>query len=143
MSWAIKIFLSIWHWWFKLPDKVRFVLVGGFNACVQYGIYVILLLVWDEGHYQSALITSWILSTFSSFTTQKVFVFCTTGNWFIWLKEYVKCLGVWVISYLINALMLWFFVALCGINPYLGQIIAVACTTVSSYILMKYFAFKR
>lgn len=142
MQLMLKIFWAVWHWWFRLPDKVRFVLVGGFNATVQYCLYVLLLLWWSEQHYQAALIASWILSTFSSFATQKIFVFCTSGNWLIWIKEYIKCLGVWVVAYVINAILLELIVDFCGINPYIGQIIAIACTTISSYILMKYFAFK-
>lgn len=137
----IKIFWFLWNWWFKLSDKIRFVLVGGFNATVQYVLYVLLLWWWGNSFYQAALVTSWIVSTFSSFTTQKIFVFCTKGNWQEWIKEYVKCLGIWVVAYIINAFVLWLLVDFAKINPYGAQIIAVACTTVTSYILMKYFAF--
>ena len=138
----IKAFWTVWNWWFKLPDKIRFLLVGGFNALVQYVLYVLLLWWWGDECYQTALIVSWIISTFSSFTTQKIFVFCTRGKWQEWVQEYIKCLGIWVVAYLINAFVLWLLVDFGRINPYGAQILAVACTTISSYILMKYFAFK-
>lgn len=138
----IKLFWKVWNWWFTLPDKIRFLLVGGFNACVQYVLYAAIIWLWGEQHYQIALICSWIISTFSSFTTQKIFVFCTRGNWKDWLREYVKCLGIWVFAYMINAVILGFLVNNMTINPYLAQIIAIACTTVTSYLMMKYFAFK-
>ena len=70
MSFLLKVFWTLWHFWFKLPDKVRFVLVGGFNACVQYVLYVLFLWMMGKAYYQAALVLSWILSTFSSFTTQ-------------------------------------------------------------------------
>ena len=142
MSYFIKIFWIIWNFWFKLPDKIRFLLVGGFNALVQYLIYISFLYFWSEDKYQTALILSWIISSFSSFATQKIFVFCTKGKFMDWIKEYIKCLGVWVVSYTINAVILEILVNYFVINPYLSQIIAITCTTISSYILFKYFAFR-
>ena len=142
MRLIVELFWKIWRFWFALPDKIRFVLVGGFNATVQYALYVFILLIWGENIYQTALVASWILSTFSSFATQKIFVFCTRGNLSVWIREYIKCLGVWVVSYAINAGLLGLFVRLCDINAYVAQILAIACTTVSSYLLFKYFAFK-
>ena len=142
MRLIVNSFWKVWRFWFALPDKVRFVLVGGFNATVQYALDVLILLIWGESIYQTALVASWILSTFSSFATQKVFVFCTKGNLSVWIREYIKCLGVWVVSYGINAGLLGLFVQICGINAYAAQILAIACTTVSSYLLFKYFAFK-
>ena len=141
MSWFIKTFWKIWNFWFTLPDKIRFLLVGGFNASVQYFLYVLFLYFGGEGNFQTALILSWIISSLSSFATQKIFVFRTKGQPFDWLKEYIKCLGVWVSSYIINAIVLELLVSYCNMNPYIAQIIAVACTTVTSYILLKYVAF--
>ena len=70
------------------------------------------------------------------------FVFCTKGKPFEWLKEYAKCVGVWVVSYTINAVILGALVNFADMNAYLAQIVAVTCTTITSYILFKYFAFK-
>lgn len=138
----IKLFWKIWDFWFKLPDKLRFLLVGGFNATVQYLLYVCFLFFGGEEKYQRALILSWIISSLSSFATQKIFVFCTKGKPFEWLKEYAKCVGVWVVSYTINAVILGALVNFANMNAYLAQIVAVTCTTITSYILFKYFAFK-
>lgn len=142
MKHLIKFFIKVWNFWFKLPDKIRFLLVGGFNATVQYIIYACLLYFWSEEKYQLALVLSWIISSFSSFATQKIFVFCTKGKFYDWVKEYVKCVGVWIISYFINAVILGALVNFADINAYLAQIIAITCTTVTTYILFKYFAFK-
>jgi putative flippase GtrA len=141
-KWLENIFWIIWKWWFRWPDKLRFLCVGSFNALVSYLLYVFLVWCWGENKFQAALVVSWLLSTFSSFATQKIFVFCTKGKFKDWVKEYVKCLGVWVISYIINAIVLEMLVKFCDLNVYVAQIIATACTTISSYVLMKYFAFK-
>ena len=142
MKTLITLFWKIWNFWFSLSDKIRYVLVGGFNACVSYLLYAFLLWSLGEEHYQEALVLSWIISSFFSFTTQKIFVFCTKGNFSVWVKEYLKCAGVWVTSFIINAVVLDLLVRLAHINPYGAQIIAVACTTVTGYLLFKHFAFK-
>lgn len=142
MNFVVKIFWSIWNFWFRLPDKLRYVLVGGFNATVQYLLFALFLWLMGTSKYQFALILSWVISSISSFTTQKVFVFCTKGSFTNWIREYIKCCGVWIVSYFINAVVLDLLVRLAAINPYGAQIIAIACTTITGYILFKYFAFK-
>ena len=143
MNFAIRYFWKIWNFWFALPDKIRFVLVGGFNATVQYLLFALFLWLLGEQKYQFSLVLSWIISSLSSFATQKIFVFCTKGNLAKWIQEYIKCVGVWVTSYFINAVILDLLVRFAGISPYIAQIIAIACTTISSYILFKYFAFRK
>lgn len=138
----IQLILRIWHFWFRLPDKIRFLLVGGFNATVSYLMYVGFVLWLGERNYWLAMTLAWIFSSFTSFATQKIFVFCTKGYFRDWVQEYVKCVGVWIVAYAINAIMLEVFVRIAEINVYLSQFLAIVCTTVSSYILFKYFAFK-
>lgn len=143
MSFFVSCFWKIWNFWFTLPDKIRFVLVGGFNATVQYILFVLFLWILGEEKYQFSLVLSWVISSFSSFATQKIFVFCTKGNLAKWVEEYIKCVGVWITSYFINAIILDLLVRLTNTTPYIAQIIAIACTTVSGYILFKYFAFRK
>jgi putative flippase GtrA len=142
MAWVIHLFWKIWNFWFALPDKIRFLLVGGFNACVQYVLYILFLYLSGGTLVQTALILSWVLSTFSSFSTQKFFVFCTPWSVKACATEYIKCIQTWIVAYVINAVILYILVDTYEINAYGAQILAITCTTVSSYILFKYFAFK-
>lgn len=142
MRLILKAFWAVWNFWFRLPDKIRFLLVGGFNATVSYLMYVGFVLWLGEDKYWLSMTLAWVFSSFISFTTQKVFVFCTRGHFYDWVKEYIKCVGVWIVAYLINTVMLEVFVRAAGINVYLAQFLAIVCTTVSSYVLFKYFAFK-
>ncbi len=143
MKSILKIFWAVWNFWFTLPDKIRFLLVGGFNATVSYLMYVGFVLWLGEEKYWISMTLAWIFSSFVSFTTQKIFVFQTKGNVIDWFHEYIKCVGVWIIAYLINAVMLEIFVRIANINVYMAQFLAIVCTTVSSYILFKYFAFRK
>lgn len=125
--------------WFSLSDKIRFLVIGGFNAGVSYLLYSLFCLVWGEGIYQIALALAWAISSVVSFTTQKFLVFESRGNW---LREYAKCCTTWFFSYLINAGLLEFTVKILGLNVFIAQIIATLAAAVFTYCLFKKFAFR-
>ena len=56
--------------WFNISDKIRFLLVGGFNAGVSYLMYSAFCIILGETSYQTALAIAWIISSVVSFTTQ-------------------------------------------------------------------------
>lgn len=134
-----RIIKYIFEVWFRIPEKLRFLLVGGFNTVVSYVMFAGLILLLGEAKYQQSLVLSWVLSSFISFTTQKIFVFQTKGNW---CKEYVKCVLTWSIGYAINAVVLEVVVSALDMNVYIGQALSILLTTVITYILFKHFAFK-
>ena len=131
---------NIFKFWFKQSQKLRFLLVGGFNTIVSYLMFFCFLKILGNNYYQLSLFLSWIMSSVISFFTQKIFVWQTVGNY---IKEYVKCLISWSIGYLINALVLEIFVKLLKLDASTGQIIAIFITTIITYILFKKFVFKR
>lgn len=135
------MYKKIKTFWYNISDKIRFLLIGVFNAGVSYLIYAgLLYFVLGEKYYQVSLALAWIISSVVSFTTQRNLVFGGKGNIF---KEYIKCCMTWFFSYLINAFLLWLFVEKLLINPYLAQFIATGCCAVFNYVLFKTFAFKK
>ena len=130
---------SMLEYWFKLDDKIRFVLVGGFNFCVSYLIYVLFCRILGVEYYQHSLALSWLLSSIVSFMTQKYFVFKGSKNW---IKEYLKCCSTWAVSYFINVILLEVFVKWFFMNVYLSQFIATTAVAIITYILFKKFAFR-
>lgn len=133
-------FNGIKKYWFNLSDKIRFLLIGGINAGISYIIYSLSVFILGEHSYQISLAIAWIVSSITSFTTQRLFVFNIPGNI---LKQYLKCCTTWVFSYLINAFLLELFVQKMHINVYLAQIIATLIAAGFTYILFKKFAFRR
>ena len=113
--------ITLYNKWCTLSDKIRFFLVGGFNAAFSYVIFSVALYLIGQEHYQ------------------KVFVFCTKGHW---LKEYLKCCTTWVVSYICNALILELIVRFVTKNVYIGQIFSILLASVITYVLFKYFAFR-
>ena len=126
--------------WFKLSDKIRFLLVGGFNASISYLIFSTICLIVGEGYYQTSLACTWIISSIISFTTQRFFVFNVKGSV---IKQYFKCCTTWVFSYLINATLLEILVQKIKLNVYLAQVLATLACAIFTYILFKTFAFRR
>ena len=106
MNKIIELYLRLFHFWMRFPEKLRYLLVGGYNTVVSYALYA--LFVWLGIHPQWALFWSFLISSINSYWTQKIYVFNTRGNVG---KEYIRCLFSWGVSYLLNtgllALFLW------------------------------------
>lgn len=126
--------------WFKLSDKIRFLIVGGANAGISYLLYSCFVFFLGDEKYQAALALAWVISSFISFTTQKYLVFNVEGNIF---KQYLKCCTTWVFSYIINALLLEIFVQKLSFNVYLAQLLATFIAAIFTYVLFKKFAFRK
>lgn len=126
--------------WFRLPDFIRFIIIGCLNAAISYIIFAIAVLLLGQGQYQLCVALQWILSSVISYLNQKFFVFCTKGNY---VKEYLKCCSTWVVSYLLNVVILEIFVRYITKNVYIAQFIALAVVSAATYLLFKLFAFKK
>ena len=125
--------------WFKISEKLRFLLIGSFNAGFSYLIYSSICFFVSENLYQYALAIAWIITSITSFLTQRFFVFNVDGNLF---KQYLKCCITWFFSYIINASILEILVQHIEWNVYISQILAVGLSAIFNYIMFKAFAFK-
>lgn len=136
----MKSLNDIYSCWCKIPDKIRFLFIGGINAAISYIIFAISLYILGDNHYQACVILQWTLSSVFSYFNQKFFVFCTQGNY---LKEYMKCCSTWAVSYLLNVVILELLVRFAIKNAYISQFISIFLVSVVTYVLFKYFAFKK
>ena len=121
------------------PQKLRFLLVGGYNTVFSYILFAGLLWGLNGQYEQIALALSFALSSVNSFWTQKIYVFASRAP--AW-PEFIKCLETWGISYILNAGLLWIMTDGLNVNPYVAQGIALTILTIFSWIMLKYFAFK-
>lgn len=131
--------LKLYSKWCSISDKIRFLLVGGFNAAFSYVIFAIAIYLIRSEHYQICVALQWIISSVFSFVNQKLFVFCTKGHW---IKEYLKCCTTWAVSYACNAIILEFIVRYISKNVYLSQLVSIFLASIVTYVLFKYFAFR-
>lgn len=122
----------------RLPQKLRFLLVGGYNTLFSYLLYMAFL-YYFETWVQLSLFLSYLLSSVHNYLTQKFYVFNTRGSY---VREYLKCVIVWVLSYGLNAAILGFLTHVCHINPYVAQIMSQIPVIVFNFVFLKYFAFQ-
>ncbi|MBO5997906.1 MAG: GtrA family protein [Alphaproteobacteria bacterium] len=136
--WAEKI-------WFKIPEKTRFVLVGGFNTVFAYLLLNVLnylfgeYLPYDKKIIANiALIIQYAITVNLSFVTMRYYVFQSHGRW---QKEYVRALQVYFFIYATNAPIistLMYF----GWPLWSAQAVYLIFATITTFLLHKYYSFK-
>lgn len=135
----IELYKKIERIWFKLNQKIRFLLVGGFNTVFAYAVFVGLYQLAGL-NYNLALILQYFITVNVSILTMRYYVFQSKGN----LKaEYAKACTVYVGMYFFNAFALNFFVIVLNLGPVIGQAMYLVISTIITYILHKYFSFKK
>ena len=135
----MELLKNIYKNWCKIDDKIRFLIVGAINAGISYIIYALLLLIIGKEFYQICIAGQWILSSPISYLNQKFFVFCTKDNY---IEEYFKCCSTWSLSYFLNALVIELVLKFIK-NEYIAQFISLFIVSVVTYVLFKYFAFRK
>jgi putative flippase GtrA len=135
-----KLYKTLENFWFAaVPEKIRFVLVGGFNTAAAYGIFAALYFLF-RGHYGLALGLQYVLSVQLSILTMRYYVFQSHGNFW---REYWKSAGVYVFLWAINWAWLFLFDMSLGMNALWSQIIFLIVETILMYVLHKYFSFRK
>lgn len=148
----IKIYCWAEDIWFKFPEKLRFLLVGGFNTVFAYAI--LNLLDWSFGKINTrnnwgfspesianaALLIQYIITINVSVATMRYYVFRGRGDW---RKEFAKAWSVYIFLYLINAPIMTFLMVVFGLKTWAAQGIYLTFSTIITFILHKYFSFRR
>lgn len=124
----------------SISDKIRFLIIGCLNAGISYIIYALAIFLLGQEHYQLCVVLQWVLSSPISYLNQKFFVFCTRGNY---IKEYFKCWCTWIISMILNNIILELLMRYVWKNAYFEQIISTFIVSILTYVLFKYFAFHK
>ena len=134
----------------QLWQVLRYLLVGGFNTCFGYGLFVAFNYLFRRlGVYGSeiASLLSNVIAITAAFLGYKWFVFRTHGNY---LREWLRCMSVYGSSMLFSLVMLppltlflrrWFGPTQMASN--LAAAILFVVTVIASYFGHKHFSFRR
>jgi len=152
----IKLIIKIYKWaesiWFPLPEKLRYLLVGGFNTVVSYTLLNVLDWVFGKVNVSAgwgyrpevvanaALILQYLLTINLSVFTMRYYVFQSHGNW---KKEFAKAWSVYIFIYLINAPILTLLMVVFGLRTWAAQLIYLIFSTIITFILHKYYSFRK
>lgn len=147
-----RLYLWAENLWFTFPEKLRFLLVGGFNTVLAYG--VLNALDWCFGKINmaynfgfanevvanAALLIQYIITINISVATMRYYVFRSHGDW---RKEFAKAWSVYVFLYLINAPILTFLMIVFKLETWAAQGIYLIFSTICTFLLHKYFSFRQ
>lgn len=123
-------------------QRIRFLLVGGFNTVLGFGLYWLLLVALGDRPfaYLISLAVSWAISITVAFVLYRTFVFIVRGNV---LFDYVRFLSVYAVSIVLNAVGLTALVQVLQVDPLAAQAVMIVVTTVLSYVGHRWFSFRR
>ncbi|MBO4285649.1 MAG: ChbG/HpnK family deacetylase [Alphaproteobacteria bacterium] len=135
-----ELYFKVEKWWFKhISEKMRFLLVGGFNTVFAYAVYALLLEIIGLP-YLWALIVQYFISVNVSIATMRYYVFQSKGNM---LAEFLKAWSVYIGLFFLNTVGLAFLVEVLKIDALFAQGIYLVFSTIITYLLHKYFSFKK
>ena len=152
----VKLYLWAENIWFsRIPEKLRFLLVGGFNTFTSFMLYYIFLYI-TNGREQLSLLMMNIVNINISITTMRYYVFRSHGSF--WL-EYQKAFGSYIVLYFLNIGLLHVFVGVIrlkenispenilydipNLNKAVAQICSICAITVITFFVHKYFSFRK
>ncbi len=152
MRTIIKLYLWAENIWFRFPEKLRYLLVGGFNTVLAYALLNALdwlfgcvnkkyeLGLVPEAVANVALLLQYVITVNISVLTMRYYVFRSTGNW---KKEFAKAWSVYIFLYLINAPIMTLLMVIFGLKTWVAQGIYLIFSTIITFFLHKYFSFRK
>lgn len=126
-------------WFEKVHEKLRFLLVGGFNTVFAYGVYAFLLRLICLP-YMFALALQYFITINVSVFTMRYYVFRSKGDF---MAEFLKAWSVYLVLFFVNTLGLSFLVEICKIDELWAQGVYLIFSTIVTYLLHKYFSFSK
>ncbi len=151
----IKAYKYLEKIWFNLNEKIRFILVGGFNTTVSFFIYYAFLYLLS-GKEQLSLLLMNLVNINISIATMRYYVFQSKGNWW---HEYTKAFSSYIVLYFLNMGLLAFFVnyinltsvispdsvlhSIPNLNKAVAQLCCIVIITTITFFVHKYFSFRK
>ena len=134
--WRVRGPADLWR-----VRELRYLVVGGFNTLVGYSLGVGLYLALSPRlHILLIGVIANILAITVSFTTYKLLVFCTRGDW---LAEYLRSYLVYGGTAVLGIMVLWLLVGAWHVSIWLAQAIAIGLTVIVSYFGHARFTYRR
>ena len=114
----------------------RFTFVGLFNTVLTYCFYLLLLKL--GFHYQIALSADYLLGIVIGYSLNRYWTFKVKGEI---KKQFFKYLLIYILTFLLNAFLLFILVEGDYLGPELGQFSILLFITLISFVLQKNWVF--
>ena len=120
-------------------EKLRYLLVGVWNTLFNVLLFNALLLLFGHERYLVWFWIAWAVSVVQSTVTMKYIAFRSRGNL---LPQVGRAYLVYLPAQGLSTAIMWFAVGVVHMLPQVAQLMAIAVTTVFSYLGHKYFTFR-
>lgn len=134
----IKLYKHIETLWFQIHQKIRFLMVGGFNTLCSYLLFIFLIECINFP-YQISLIIQYLITINLSIITMRYYVFQSHNPI---LKEYSKASFVYLSMFILNYLSLFLMINILNINQIIAQGIYTIFSTIILFIIHKKITYK-
>jgi putative flippase GtrA len=131
--------IELQYWW-RLPQQLRFLLVGGYNTAFGYLVFSGLYLIFGRWiHYLVIGLLAYIVSLISAFVGYRFLVFQSTAPW---RKNFVRFNSAQLIAMGCGMAGLYVLVEFIHLSPISSQGLVILASSVLTYLLHRFFSFR-
>lgn len=129
---------SLIHRWHR-HEKLRFVIVGGWNTVFGYATFAILYgFLHERVNYLAIAVMAHAIAVVNAFVCHRLLVFKRRGSW---LSTFARFNFSQITVGAIGLVGLWVLVSICRMNPLTAQLLLTVFTVVLSYLAHRHFSF--
>lgn len=126
-------------------ELFRYLIVGILTTVVSLGVYYVSVLTFlDPGiawQLQAANILSWVAAVTFAYIASRIYVFQSRRR--DWLREAAAFYSSRVATLVMDMVMMFVMVTLCGVNDKLAKLAVQVVVAVGNYVLSKAFVFSK
>ncbi|MBI6701480.1 GtrA family protein [Pseudomonas viridiflava] len=115
---------------FLKQDFARFLMSGGFNTALTYGLYLVLLMFLS---YNVSYTISYVTGILLAYTLNRFFVFKSHQG----LRSVILLPLIYLVQYCLSLVILWCWVEKLGLDERLAPLVAIALTLPVTFVLSK------
>jgi putative flippase GtrA len=124
-------------------ERVRFVIVGGINTVLGYGLFALFdLTVGRFVGYLACLFAAYAIATIVAFILHRRFTFQVGGTGSV-VVDFLRFSVVYLVTLALNTIALPLLVELAQLAPLVAQAAITIVATALSYVGHKFFSFRR
>jgi putative flippase GtrA len=127
--------------WWRLPQKLRFLLAGAFNTGVGYVLFSGMFLLFGRWiHYLLIGLAAHFIAVVNAFIVHRLLVFRSTEKW---QRSFVRFNLSQLVSLGFGMTALYSLVEFVKWNPLLAQAAVTVVSVVLNYLLHRFFSFRK
>lgn len=127
------------RFYLRRREQILYLVIGGWNTVFGYGVWAVLqATLGNYLHYLVVVLLAWPIAVLNAYLGYRYVVFRSRGPV---LKEFGRFSLVYVVTLVVNLMLLPVALTVLPFNIYLVQAILTALVVVSSYLSHRYYSF--